>query len=407
MASDIVITGYGTVTAAGADAVAGYESIAAGLVNNSPVGSDFFPPPFCAPCFRVREEWLLASGELGGRLEGAPANRTIHLALTAIEEGLRHAGLFLDSFAGKRVGIVMGTTVGCTFHNEEYYRVWSQGKEPDPAPLATYLSANLAARLQSLLSVSGPRAVITNACASATDAIGVAKNWLVNDLCDIAIAGGADELSRIACHGFKSLMLVSAKSCQPFDRERQGLNLGEGAGVFVMEKKGHAVARNAMIRGYVRGYGIGGDAHHPTAPHPEGRGLQYAVSMALADAGVATDKICMINAHGTGTPANDRAETAAIAAAGFTPEKVSVVSTKGATGHTLGAAGGVEAVFALMALNSGTVHGTVGCQQLDSELAFTPLVHGEKVDLVGRIGMSQSLAFGGSNSALVLEAGEG
>lgn len=198
-------------------------------------------------------------------------------------------------------------------------------------------------------------------------------------------------------------MLYSEKSCTPFDVGREGLNLGEGAGICILEREEEGKKEGRSPLGRVLGYGVGGDAYHPTAPHPEGRGLQRAVRDALQDSGCNVADISLINAHGTGTPANDRAETHAIAALGFAKDSVAVVSTKGFTGHTLGAAGGVEAVYALMALNEGLVVGSGGCRDVDPELEFPILSSTERRALKGNIGLSLSLAFGGSNSALVLE----
>lgn len=400
-----VITGYGSITALGGSSDIASNNMARGLVNNVLRQERFFPPGFVAPCFQVDS---LAAGITRHGIDSLigpeqAVNRTIKLALVAIFEGLENGGLSLKDLQSKRVGIALGTTVGCTFHNEEYYTQWRDGETPEPQPLYTYLSSNLAERVQAILGVSGPSLVITNACASGTDAIGIAKTWLQYDKCDIAIAGGTDELSRVACHGFKSLMLYSEKSCTPFDVNREGLNLGEGAGVLIMEREEDNEKAGRPFWGQVCGYGIGGDAHHPTAPHPEGHGLQRAVRDALKESGYSTGDIALINAHGTGTPANDRAETHAISALGFERDKTAVVSTKGYTGHTLGAAGGVEAVYALMALNAGEVSGSGGCNEVDPALEFPVLRMSDKRELSSNIGMSLSLAFGGSNSALVLE----
>jgi 3-oxoacyl-(acyl-carrier-protein) synthase len=401
----IAVTGYGCVSAAGANSDVAMCSINDGQAHNSLLGPPFFPSSFKSPCFLVK-------GVSAGGFTCLPdinkdrfsgLNRTIMLALTAIDEALVRAGLSVDELREKRVGIALGTTVGCTFHDEGYYVDWRAGIEPDPAVMETYLSSNLAGCVQNILGVQGPRAVITNACSSGTDAIGLAKSWLEYGLCDIAVAGGADEISRIACHGFKSLMLVSEESCKPFDRDRRGLNLGEGAGILVLEKEVQATSNNRRIVGWIRGYGIAGDAHHPTAPHPRGRGLQLAVAKALEDAGVSVNDISMINGHGTGTQANDKAEANGIYELGFAVPSLPVVSTKGATGHTLGAAGGIEAVFTLLALNQGELSGTIGCLNSDPELPFTVLGQGECAALKGRTGVSQSLAFGGSNGALVIE----
>ena len=400
-----VVTGYGAITALGENCQAAFANMADGLICNVVMGGKFFPKGFTAPCFQVPSVAPdVGRSKLDDRIATTIiSNRTVLLTLLAVAEGLHRAGLSLDELQGKRVGVVLGTTVGCTFHNEQYYIKWRDGENPTPEPLLAYLSSNLADKVKELLGVVGPSLVITNACASGTDAIGIAKTWLENDKCDVAIAGGADELSRVACHGFKSLMLYSEKSCTPFDEKRQGLNLGEGAGILIMEQQITAEGRGQEILGRVRGYGVAGDAYHPTAPHPEGRGLQCAINGALQESGLVAYDIYLINAHGTGTPANDLAETNAISAAGFDPEKVPVVSTKGFTGHTLGAAGGVEAVYTLMALNEGRVLGTGGCHTIDPKIIYPVVAESEIRLLSGNIGMSQSLAFGGSNSALILE----
>ncbi len=401
----VSITGYGSISASGENSSSAQANLLKGQAMPTMIGSEFFPGDFIGPCFQIEDSWIEKSSHVADTpgLIRAEVNRTITLALIAIKEGLGRSGYELEELQAKRVGIALGTTVGCTFHNEEYYKIWREGGDPDRFALTTYLKANLSARIQEILQVHGPRVVITNACASGTDAIGVAKTWLQQDLCDVAIAGGADELSRIACHGFKSLMLVSDKVCTPFDCNRKGLNLGEGAGILIMESESLAQKRGVTPYGRVLGYGIAGDAYHPTAPHPEARGLQLAIRKAMTEAGIQKEDIAMINAHGTGTPANDQAETGGLTALGFSDDSVPVVSTKGVTGHTLGAAGGVEAVFALMALNAGEVAGTVGCSELDPAFTFAPIEQGNLISLKGRIGLSQSLAFGGSNAALVLE----
>ncbi|WP_163335665.1 beta-ketoacyl-[acyl-carrier-protein] synthase family protein [Desulfopila sp. IMCC35008] len=402
----VAVTGYGCIAALGNNCETLLDNLRDGVVNNTQLSSEFFPEPFSAPCFQAQignAGYRLQA--LSARLTGLQLNRTLQLAFTAIDEALWKAGLSIDELAGKRVGVALGTTVGCTFHNEPYYIDWKKGLDPDKGPLATYFRSNLAECVQGGLGLDGPRAVITNACASGADAIGLARSWLEKGLCDIALAGGVDELSRIACHGFKSLMLVSEESCRPFDKDRKGLNLGEGAGIIVLERYDSAIAARRSVHGWIRGYGIAGDGYHPTAPHPEGRGLQRATHLALADSGVTVADISMINAHGTGTPTNDKAETTAISNAGFKIDSVPVVSTKGATGHTLGAAGAIEAVLTLLSLNRGELYGSPGCVTPDPDFPLTPLRQGERVKLTGRIGISQSLAFGGSNAVLVIEGG--
>lgn len=168
-------------------------------------------------------------------------------------------------------------------------------------------------------------------------------------------------------------------------------------------QKESLIKDQASILGWVRGYGIAGDAYHPTAPHPEGRGLQQAVKKALSDCSLLPADIHLINAHGTGTKANDKAETTAVSMLGFDTVSTPLVSTKGATGHTLGAAGAIEAIFTLSSLNSGRVFGSIGCESADPDFSCQVLPHGASISLKGRLGLSQSLAFGGNNSALILE----
>ncbi|NTV15357.1 MAG: beta-ketoacyl-[acyl-carrier-protein] synthase family protein [Desulfobulbaceae bacterium] len=407
LTSQIVITGLGAIAAGGSDVAELWRNLAAGKINCGPIPVYLFRtilnyPVFAAPqnCLSAKARALLAETCPGFRAESV--SRTILLALTAAAEALQQAGIGAAELRNLRVGVVLGTTVGCTFHNEEYYIAWRDGLAPDLAPVHYYLGGNVAAALHRLLGTSGPAAVVTNACASGSDAIGIGRNWLAAGQCDLVIAGGADELSRVAYNGFASLMLADTVACRPFSHDRQGLNLGEGAGVLLMERQDGAMARGGRVLGWVRGYGCAADAHHPTAPHPEGRGLKTALAQALREAGAG--EIVLVNAHGTGTKANDQAETAALAAALPGVSAAAIVSTKGFTGHTLGAAGGLEAIFTLLALRDGYTPGTVGCRELDPAFAVRPLRQNEGRSLPGRLGLSQSLAFGGGNAVLILEA---
>jgi 3-oxoacyl-(acyl-carrier-protein) synthase len=403
----VAVTGLGGIAAGGSDSAELWRNLAAGVVRCGPVPEYLFRtilnfPVFAAPqnCLSDRARALLAETCPNFRAESV--SRTILLTVTAAAEALHQAGIGAADLRKLRVGIALGTTVGCTFHNEDYYVAWRDNLAPDLAPVHSYLGGNVAAALHRLLGTRGPSAVVTNACASGTDAIGIGRNWLAAGHCDLAIGGGADELSRVAYNGFASLMLADTVPCRPFSRDRQGLNLGEGAGVLVMERQESAVVRGGKVLGRVRGYGSAADAHHPTAPHPEGRGLKTALAQALREVGAG--EIVLVNAHGTGTKANDQAETAALAVALPGAAAAAIVSTKGFTGHTLGAAGGLEAVFTLLALRDGFTPGTVGCGELDPGFAVRPLLHSEGRRLSGRLGLSQSLAFGGGNSVLVLEA---
>lgn len=407
---EIVITGLGACCAAGRNREEIWQNLQSGKVSNIRGAEDFFAPHSPSPLFQVAEEniiHLCPQDYYKSFLKKSllSINRTIELALVACCQALVEAAIGPEQLKTLRVGISLGTTVGCTFHNEPYYINWKNKKEQELDPIYTYLSSNLSARIQHILQVQGPRAVITNACSSGTDAIGLAKTWLEQDLCDIVLAGGADEISKVACHGFSSLMLFSGKSCRPFDQNREGLNLGEGSGVIVLERKENCLQRKAKYLGYLHGYGGGCDGYHPTAPHPEGIGLQRAITMACKNSNITLDQISLINAHGTGTTVNDLAELIALQKLGLTETNCPpILSTKGATGHTLGAAGGVEAVMTLVALMQKQTVGTIGCHDPDPNFPLPVLQEKDFCDLKGQIGMSQSLAFGGSNSAIILEA---
>ncbi len=325
------------------------------------------------------------------------ANRTTLLALVAAEEAIKQAGLTHDLIRSKRIGVCMGTTVGCTLSNEPFYREFKAGSKPDLAPIHRYLSNNPAEYIAHKYGMKGPIATIANACSSGTDAIGMAKGWIRNGHCDIAIAGGVDALSRITYLGFISLLITSTQACRPFDRDRTGLNLGEGAGIVVIEHPDSARERGAKSYAECVGFGCNADSYHPTAPHPEGVGLINAINRALSEAGIGADKIGFINAHGTSTPDNDKTEGKVIAKM-YKPG-TPAVSTKAYTGHTLGAAGGIEAIFTIRSLMDGMVAPTAGFEEVDPECVIAPTTCLTQID--AEYAISHSLAFGGNNSALI------
>jgi 3-oxoacyl-[acyl-carrier-protein] synthase II len=216
------------------------------------------------------------------------------------------------------------------------------------------------------------------------------------------ITGGVDGLCELTLAGFNALHVVDASACRPFDRARGGLNLGEGAGVLVLESEESAVARGARVRGEVLGYAVTSDAHHMTAPHPDGAGAARAIAGALAAAGVRPEDVDCINAHGTGTPHNDVAETRAIRAVfGGLADRIPVCATKSLIGHALGAAGGLEAIAALHAIAENFIHPTLRLTDPDPECDLRHVIGdglAARVDVV----LSNSFGFGGNNCALVL-----
>ncbi len=339
--------------------------------------------------FTVKEQKAIATLSL-----------TCRLMIEAASRAIVQAGILPEWFAGKRVGVCVGTSVGSTPNSVSFYRDFRQGKNPDTTDFTRYLRSNPAQSLSRLLNLNGPVQTINNACASGTDAIGIAACWLQQGICDVALAGGADELSKVSYNGFASLQILDHSPARPFDQNRRGLNLGEGAGMVLMGTEG--MPSKAPVWGKVRGYGISNDRYHLVAPHPEGRGLKAALDQGLHFAKATSDQISFVNAHGTGTRDNDLVESRALA------EKLPGVpffSTKGSTGHTLGAAGAIEAIYTLVCLNMGKIPSSKGFEHPDPDMPCSPVT--SPMPVTGNLAVSQSLAFGGHNSVLVLEKGEG
>ena len=330
---------------------------------------------------------------------GNDESRTTLLLLSAVDEALTQAGIDADHLKSVRVAVAMGTTVGCTLNRESFYRSYRRGENPGIEPIGRFLRNNPALYLAKRHNLNGPAVTIANACSSGTDAIGMGKSWIESGLCDIVIAGGSDELCRTTYLGFNSLLNTSTEPCRPFDKNRKGLNLGEGAGVVIMESARSIEKRGAKRLATVAGYATSSDAYHPTAPHPEGNGLTRAMTRALKMAGASPAQVSFINAHGTSTTENDKVEGKTIGR--LFPNALPVVSTKGYTGHTLGAAGGVEAAFSVMGLLDGKIPATVGFEDFDEECTIEPTR--EVTAIKGNIAISNSLAFGGNNSVLVIK----
>ena len=381
----VVISGMGVVSAAGNGVAASLESMEAGERNIGPVS--VFSSPIDLPVFEVRD---LPPRTTPGKM------RTLELLEIAVAEALSTADL--TDTVGLRIGVALGTSVACQLNDLGFYSTF---REKNAAPMDSvdgFLEGNLAEATAKRLGLDGPTLVVVNACSSGTDAIGAALSWLNAGLCDIAIAGGADEMNRIPLCGFNALGVASDKPCAPFDGNRSGLNLGEGAGVLILETTESAARRGIDSKLRVCGYGSSADAYHLTAPHPEGEGLIRAINFALNQAGIQPADIAFVNAHGTSTPDNDKVEGKALQK--VFGSDVTVLSTKGYTGHTLGAAGGIEAVFAAAGLSRGWIPGSAGFQVVDEEIGLVPTTG--KTEITGHYALSTSLAFGGNNTALVL-----
>ncbi len=297
--------------------------------------------------------------------------------------------------------IAIGSTTGGIYESEQHY-LKHRGEEgvADRALLTNHPVGTIADRLCRDLGLGGERHTFATACSSSANSIGYAAAR-VEAGAPWALAGGVDSLCRLTWAGFHSLKLLSSTACRPFDLHRNGLSLGEAAAFLFLEPIAAARARGATIFGLVSGWGCSADAYHMTAPHPEGLGAIAAMRAALADADCQPGHIDYVNAHGTATPANDKAEGLALRAV-FGARVPPVSSTKGVTGHSLGAAGALEAAISLLIIRDGFLPGNVGLSQVDPAIGFEPLGPATAFATVSKV-ISNSFGFGGNNTALVLE----
>jgi 3-oxoacyl-[acyl-carrier-protein] synthase-1/3-oxoacyl-[acyl-carrier-protein] synthase II len=343
-------------------------------------------PAFCLPD-DLAAELTLAGGTL-----------SVGMACRAAAQALSQAGLNIRQAA--RVGVCLGSSTGASLNFSDHYVARKQNRPGHNLSMQTAIRQNPALALARHWDekMTGPFFTVTNACSSSTDAIGLGADLIRQDICDVVLAGGTDELSLIPYLGFIRLMVYDRSPCKPFDAGRAGLNLGEGAGVLVLENEARLGKRRGEALAMVAGYGNAVDAYHLTAPHPQGKGLLAAQEQALHEAGIRAGDLAFINAHGTATRDNDKVE-ALIFKTMFPDTMIS--ATKGATGHTLGAAGAIEAAITVQCLLNGRLPPSPGFLDPDPQLALCP-VH-QTTAVKGSYAMSQSLAFGGQNAALIFK----
>jgi 3-oxoacyl-[acyl-carrier-protein] synthase II len=387
----VLVTGMGTVSAAGWTLDETWAAIAAGREGLRPLS--LFESQRCGklPVGEVEGDPAKRSGLASG-------SRSDHLALWAARQAYDDAGLRADCYAPDRGAVVMGALTGGMMFTEEFLVRLHIEQRADARDLADRACCNAADRIAERFGLGGFRTTVSNACASGGAALGLGCDLIEAGAADVVLAGGVDSLNRVVLNGFNSLMLVSPDGCRPFDAERKGMSVGEGAGVLVLESEGHARARGAQVRAWLAGRGNTCDAHHVSAPQPEGRGLGEAMRLALADAGLVPAAVDYINAHGTGTADNDPVEARAIRTIfGATPPLVS--STKRFFGHTLAAAGAIEAIVSVLALAKQAIPPNLGLRRVDPKIPLAPVAEYRPAKL--DVTMSTSLGFGGNNSAVL------
>ncbi|MFF4369467.1 beta-ketoacyl-[acyl-carrier-protein] synthase family protein [Streptomyces sp. NPDC001594] len=403
---EVAVTGLGLVTPAGQDAESIWKTMAAGrsLARKDP---DLAGLPVDIAC-SVQD--LDPVSELGIRL-ASRLDRFAHLGLIAARRALNDARLSLPGCRPERVGVVLGVgSNSLQTYVKEFTRL-GEGRATSLSPLGLPRSVPnmVAGEIAIDTGACGPNFTVSSACASGATAIGVARDLLLASACDIVLTGGSESArSRMTAASFAQMRALSTRTeppelaCRPFDTDRDGFVLGEGAAVLVLEHPDHARARGATVRAWLRGYGASADAHHPTSPHPQGAGAEQAIRQALTDAGCTPGDVGHVNAHGTATRAGDAAEALALLRV-FNGAPPPVTASKSIIGHALGAAGAIEAALTVLALERQEVPPTANLVQQDT---------GREMDIVtvrprpvnADLALSTSCGFGGQNAALVLAA---
>ena len=332
-------------------------------------------------------------------------SRADRMALAAATEALADAGLTGRDRA--RAALVVGAVGGGMYEGEEWY--WEETRSGRPSSkirvLRSILPFSHAEALGLRLGLDGPRETLVMACASGAASIALGADLIREGVVTAAVVGGVDALTRICFMGFNALRLLDPEPCRPFDRDRRGMSIGEAAAFLVLEDAARCHARGGGVYASLLGAGMTTDAHHVTAPHPEAEGMIRAITLALEAAGKAPGDVGYVNAHGTGTPQNDRTEALALRRV-FGDGRVLVSSTKSMVGHTMAAAGSVEAVATVLALQHGLLPPTANLATPDPEIPFDCIPREARPAPVA-VALSNSFGFGGQNVSLIFGRGEG
>jgi len=399
MRKRVVITGLGVVSAVGNSIPEFWNSLNEGKDGTKAI-TVFDPSPYrtkiAAEVSHFEPEAHFSKKEI------RRFSRCDQFGMVAFREAWSSACLDRDSIDKERVGVVLGAGSGGILSIEKYFRDFYKGlKRPSPSLLISYSLATTTDLIAIESGLKGPRTTTATVCSSSSASLGVAYEMIQMGLADVMVSGGSDSLCEVSYSGFSSLKLVDPENCKPFDKRRQGLVIGEGAGILILEELGHALMRNAPIRSEFLGYGICADAYHLTSPEPNGEGVERVIRIALAHSGVSPEEVDTINAHGTATPFNDIAETRGIKRVfGERAREIPISGIKSMVGHCLGSAGGIEAVATVLTVEKGVIPPTIHYEVPDPlcDLNYTP---NRSIKRDVRVALSNSFAFGGNNVCLV------
>ncbi|MEB2335022.1 MAG: beta-ketoacyl-ACP synthase II [Anaerolineaceae bacterium] len=407
MRKRVAITGVGCITPVGNTAQEAWKSLLAGKSGAGPI--TLFDGSEHKTRFAAEAKGFDPVGRFGAR-EARRMDRFTQFAMAATAEAVQNAGLKIDASNRDRVGVVIGTGIGGIGTIMEQATAMNERGVDRVSPfLIPMMIADSAPGMIAIrFDVRGPNMALATACASGNNAIGEAAEMIRRGAADAMIAGGAEgALTPLAVAGMNVMGALSTRNddpqraSRPFDKNRDGFLMGEGAGVVILESFESAKARGAEILAELSGYGASDDAFHISAPAENGAGAAISMRLALQDAGLGVDGIQYINAHGTSTTLNDKSETAAIKTVfGERAYSIPVSSTKSMTGHLLGASGAVEAVFSVLAIRAGTIPPTINYETPDPECDLDYVPNRPRAAALDHV-MSNSFGFGGHNATLI------
>ena len=407
MSKKVMVTGLGLVTPIGNQVDITWNNLINGKSGIDYIKS-FDPEEYETKIAAEVKEF--DPSEILGRKESKRLDRFSQFACVASKEAINHSGLDIQNEDATRIGVIIGSGVGGIITITDQHKVLlNRGpKRVSPFLVPMMLGDMASGQVSMMLGAKGPNFSTVSACATGADSIGEAYEMIRRGVIDVAIAGGTEAaVCPIGIAGFNSCMALSTKNenpqsaSRPFDKERDGFVLGEGAGIVILESEEHASNRNANVIAELLGYGASSDAHHVTQPHPEGEGASRAMEMALASSKTNINEIDYVNAHGTPTPLNDKFETISIKNTfGEHAYKIPISSTKSMTGHLLGAAGAIESVISILTINNSVIPPTINYENPDPDCDLNYVPNQSIESDVSKV-MTNSLGFGGHNSSLV------
>lgn len=396
----VAVTGMGVITPIAANIQEFAEAIFSGKVGTGPI-QGFDTTPYAVKNGGEVKDFQTDS--YFTKLNPKEYDQTTHFAVAATKMALEHAGLQAKDLPGKRTGVIIGTTMGnqqtIEKHND---RIISSQTDEYDSRYKNFPSPTITAAVACENDFRGPNMVIPTACAAGNYAIGYASDLIKANKADYMVCGGSDALSRVCFTMFARLGAIAPEICQPFDRERKGMMVAEGAAILILERYDLAIKRGATIYAEIAGYANSCDAYHITSPHPEGYGAVIAMNKALAHSALSYQDIDYISAHGTGTKANDTTESKALKK--IFKEKASeipVSSIKSLMGHTMGAAGAIEAVASILAIHESKIPINQHLEEIEPGIDLN-VIHEPTASNVNYV-LSNSFAFGGNISTLILK----